>query len=108
MRANGLAVQLSTSRLPREFTRGTALERIDTGHGGSYARLEEGGHQLRHFAETVGCRIATPAEQQQLQLTTGQPVITVTRVAYAEVAVEVNDMILAGDRYELSYEWPAD
>jgi GntR family transcriptional regulator len=50
----------------------------------------------------------TPEEQQLLQLDTGQPVLTVTRVAHADIPVEVNDMILAGDRYELSYEWPAD
>lgn len=40
----------------------------------------------------------------------GVPVVTVTRVAYSEdgTPVEMNDMVLAGDRYELSYEWPAD
>jgi GntR family transcriptional regulator len=106
--ADGVAVQLATSRLPRALTRDTAIEATDTGPGGLYARLEEAGHRLRHFSEHVGCRLPTPAEQQSLQLSTGQPVLTVTRVAHADISVEVNDMVLSGDRYELSYEWPAD
>jgi GntR family transcriptional regulator len=108
MSADGVAVQLATSRLPRDLTRGTAIEEVDTGPGGLYARLEEAGHRFVHFAEFVGCRMPTPEEQRLLQLPTGQPVLTVTRVAHAEQPVEVNDMVLAGDRYELSYEWPAD
>jgi hypothetical protein len=43
-----------------------------------------------------------------LQLVTAQPVLTVTGVAHAEKPVEVNDMVLSGGSYELSYEWPAD
>jgi GntR family transcriptional regulator len=108
LHADGAAVQLATSRLAREITRGTAIEDQDTGAGGLYARLEESGHRLEHFAEHVGARMPTPDEQQLLQLPTGQPVLAVTRVAYGDRPVEVNDMVLAGDRYELSYEWPAD
>lgn len=108
MRADDVAVQLAVSRLPRELTRDTAIEDVDTGPGGLYARLEEAGHGLVRFAEYVGCRMPTPGEQRLLQLTTGQPILTVTRVAHAEKPVEVNHMVLSGDRYELSYEWPAD
>ncbi|GAA4544184.1 GntR family transcriptional regulator [Amycolatopsis samaneae] len=110
MRADGLVVQLAVSRLPRELTRGTAIEEVDTGAGGAYARLEESGHRLGSFVEHVGARMPTPDEATQLQLAEGVPVITVTRVAYTEdgTPVEMNDMVLAADRYELSYEWPAD
>jgi hypothetical protein len=40
----------------------------------------------------------------------GVPVVTVTRVAHREdgTPVEMNDMVLAADRYQLSYEWAAD
>ena len=33
-----------------------------------------------------------------------------TRVAYGTdgTPLEMNEMVLAADRYELSYEWPAD
>lgn len=108
LEADGQAVQLATSRLLRALTRGTAIEESDTGPGGIYSRVEEAGHRLAHFAEHVGCRMPTQEEQQLPQLGPGQPVLTVTRVAHADIPVEVNDMVLAGDRYELSYQWPAD
>lgn len=52
----------------------------------------------------------TPHETSALQLGPGVPVITVTRVAFGEdgTPLEMNDMVLPADRYELSYEWPAD
>jgi GntR family transcriptional regulator len=56
IRADDVAVALAVSRLPRELTRGTAIEQVDTGPGGLYARLEEAGHALERFAEFVGCR----------------------------------------------------
>jgi GntR family transcriptional regulator len=110
LRADGLVVQLAVSRLPREFTRDTAIEQVDTGPGGTYARLEEAGHRLASFVEHVGARMPTPDEASQLQLAEGVPVVTVTRVAHREdgTPVEMNDMVLAADRYQLSYEWAAD
>ncbi len=110
MRADGLVVQLAVSRLPRELTRDTAIEQVDTGSGGTYARLEEAGHELGSFVEYVGARMPNPVEASQLQLADGVPVMTVTRVAYDADGrpLEMNDMVLAADRYELSYEWPAD
>jgi GntR family transcriptional regulator len=110
MRADGLVVQLAVSRLPRTLTRGTALEEVNTGPGGAYARLEEAGFKLGRFVEHVGARMPTPDEGGLLQLADGVPVVTVTRVAYSEDGrpVEMNDMVLAADRYELTYEWPAD
>ncbi|WP_086781373.1 GntR family transcriptional regulator [Crossiella equi] len=110
MRANGLAIQLATSRLPRSITQGTQIEQVETGPGGSYARLEEAGHRLGYFEETVRTRMPTQEEASVLQLLAGTPVLVVRRVAYDEDgrAVEVNDMVMSGDRYELSYEIPAD
>jgi GntR family transcriptional regulator len=109
MRADGLVVQLAVSRLPRELTRGTAIEDVDTGRGGAYARLEEAGHRIVSYAEEVGARMPTPEERTLLQLPDGVPVVTVTRVAYGEDRpLEMNDMVLSGDRYRLVYEWPAE
>lgn len=110
MRANGLVVQLAVSRLPRDFTRDTAIEEVNTGPGGAYARLEAAGHTLGIFAEQVGARMPTPEEASLLQLAPGTPVVTVTRVAYRVdgVPLEMNDMVLPADRYELTYEWMAD
>ncbi|WP_020663326.1 GntR family transcriptional regulator [Amycolatopsis benzoatilytica] len=110
MRADGLVVQLAVSRFPRELTRATAIEDVDTGPGGAYARLEEAGHRIGWFAEHVGARMPTPDEASLLQLAEGVPVMTITRVAHGEdgTPLEMNDMVLAADRYELSYEWMAD
>lgn len=110
MRADGLVVQLAVSRLPRTLTRDTAIEQVDTGPGGAYARLEEAGHTIGSYAEHVGARMPTPDEASLMQLAVGVPVITVTRVAFGEdgTPLEMNDMVMAADRYELSYEWPAD
>ncbi|WP_197321132.1 GntR family transcriptional regulator [Saccharomonospora sp. NB11] len=110
MRADGVVVQLAVSRLPRVFTRGTAIEDVDTGPGGTYARLEESGHVIGRYAEHVGARMPTPDEVSALQLAEGTPVVVVTRVAYREdgLPLETNDMVLPADRYELSYEWEAE
>lgn len=110
MRADGQTVQLSVSRLARELTRGTAIEEADTGSGGTYGRLEEAGHPLASFDEHVGARMPTPVEAALLHLSEGTPVLTVTRVARGEdgYPLEVNDMVLAADRYQLTYTWPAD
>lgn len=110
MRADGLVVQLAVSRLPRELTRDTAIEQVDTGPGGAYARLEEAGYRIGSYVEHVGARMPSPDEASLLQLADGVPVVTITRVAYGDdgTPLEMNDMVLAADRYELSYEWPAE
>lgn len=110
MYADGKPVQIATSRLPRSITRGTLIEQVDTGPGGTYARLEEAGHTLERFEERVTSRLATADEAQTLRLPPGSPVLAVTRVAFevGDTPVEVNDMILAGERYELVYDLPAD
>jgi GntR family transcriptional regulator len=107
---DGQPVQLATSRLPRVVTRGTAIERKNTGSGGIYARLEEAGHILERFEERVTARGATAEEASVLRLPQGSAVLVVTRVAFEQGGdpVEVNDMVLAADRYELVYDLPAD
>jgi len=109
MRADGVAVMVAVSRPPRELTRGTAIERPDAGPGGSYARLEEAGHRIEDFRETVSSRMPTRSERSLLELPEHTPVLAVTRVALAAdgVPLESNDMVLPADRYELSYRWPA-
>jgi GntR family transcriptional regulator len=109
MRADDRVVQLATSYLPADIAAGTAIERADTGAGGIYARLEELGHRLTHFEEAVSARPSRPEEASALGIPSGNTILAVTRTAWAgERAVEVNDMVLAGDRHELVYTLPAD
>lgn len=110
MTADRQPTQLASSRLPRRITEGTAIEQDDTGPGGIYARLEEAGHTLDHFIETVSTRPASPTEATALRVEPATPVLYVTRIAFDHTSrpIEVNDMVLAGDRYELVYELPAE
>jgi GntR family transcriptional regulator len=110
MHADGEPVQLATSRLPKKLAHGTGIDRSDTGPGGIYARLEEAGHVLDHFVEYVSTRPARPAEASSLMLTSGATVLCVTRIAFDQLGtpVELNDMVLSGERYQLVYEIPAD
>ncbi|WP_409184038.1 UTRA domain-containing protein [Amycolatopsis sp. VS8301801F10] len=58
----------------------------------------------------VGARMPTAEEAALLQLSAETPVLTVTRIACGADSspLEINDMVLAADRYQLSYSWPAD
>lgn len=106
MSADGIPVQLATSRLPRAITRGTRIEDEDTGPGGTHKRLEEAAYVLDHGTELVKCRPATVEEAKLLRLQPGAPVLEVVRVVTTTegLPVEVNRMVLAGERYELVYE----
>lgn len=108
--ADGHPVQLAISRLPRALTAGTAIEEENPGPGGIYSRLEEAGRRLERFEERVTGRLATADEVSVLRLDPGSPVLVITRTAYDTdgVPVEINDMVLAADRYELVYDLPAD
>ncbi|MCK2238116.1 MULTISPECIES: GntR family transcriptional regulator [unclassified Crossiella] len=109
MSADGQPVQLAVSRLPRSITAGTAIEQDNPGPTGIYGVLDEAGHTLDHFVESVSTRPATQQELTELRLAPGTPVLAVTRVAYDSTGrpVEINDMVLVGDRYELVYEFAA-
>lgn len=108
MRADGQPVMLATSRLPRDITRTTALEDVDTGSGGAFARLAELGHEPTAHEEIVRARNPDDAERQALDLPAG-PVLCVERRTYSHGrCVEVNTMIMAAPRYELRYAWDAD
>ena len=110
MFADDRPVQIAISRLPSEFARGTTIEQEDTGPGGIYARLDELGHGPTHFTEIVCARMPSPEESSALQLSEGTPVLLITRIAYNSNnrPVEVNDMVLAADHYELIYELPSE
>ncbi|MGH4010926.1 MAG: GntR family transcriptional regulator [Pseudonocardiaceae bacterium] len=110
MFADDRPVQIAISRLPSDLVQGTAIEQDDTGPGGIYARLDELGHGPTHFTEIVSARMPSPEESSALQLSGGTPVLLITRIAYDSTnrPVELNDMVLAADHYELVYELPAE
>jgi GntR family transcriptional regulator len=104
MYADEEPVQLATSYLPRDLTEGTRIEDENPGPGGIYARLEEGGHGPLKFDEYVRIGRAAEHEADQLRITPGDPLFRITRVASnASRAVEVNFIVLNGERFELYY-----
>lgn len=110
MRADDHVVQLAKSCLPRLITEGSAIEQENTGPTGMYGVLESLGHELGHFVEYVATRLMTVDEAALFEVGKGAPVLTLTRIAYDidGAPLEINDMTLLGDGYELVYQIPAE
>jgi GntR family transcriptional regulator len=108
--ADDWPLELATSYLPWTITRGTQIAEVDPGPGGIYARIEEKGLKLGRFNEEVAARMPTDEEVRALKLRAGVPVIHLVRTAYDESdrPIEVCDTVMAGDRYLLTYELPAE
>jgi GntR family transcriptional regulator len=106
---DGRPMEVATSYVPWPLAEDTRMVEPDTGPGGIYARLEESGHVLKRFTEDVRTRMPAPDEVRLLALPPGVPVIALVRTAYDTngSAVEVCDTVMAGDRYVLSYDFPA-
>ncbi len=94
----------ATSHLPADIVAASAITRIDSGPGGTYARLAELGHKPVHFREEIRSRMPSPAEAERLSLALGTPVIQIVRTAFAHGgrAVEVNDRRRRKARSDLS------
>jgi GntR family transcriptional regulator len=110
MYAGGEPMQLGTSYVPWSFAKGTQMVEPDTGPGGLYSRLADVGHKPERFIEEVSTRMATEDEARFLGFSAPQPVFFLVRTAIdaTDTPVEVCEMVMAGDRWLLSYEWPAD
>jgi GntR family transcriptional regulator len=98
-------VQLATSWYPSDIAQGTPIAALDTGPGGSPARLAEVGHAPTRHRERIRIRMPLPSERDELQLVPGTPVAHITRMSYDDDGrcVEVTEMILDGASYELEY-----
>ncbi|WP_326681024.1 GntR family transcriptional regulator [Streptomyces sp. NBC_01237] len=102
-------VMLATSYLPLALVEGTPIMRVDTGNGGTYARLAELGHAPAHFREEIRCRLPLAAEAEKLGMPLERPVVKVYRTAYDanHRAVEVNEMTMDSAAYVLEYAFDA-
>lgn len=102
-------VMRATSYIPDEFAHDTKITEHDTGPGGTYARLADAGHAPESFREQVRCRMATPAEVDDLRLAAGAPVIEQHRLAMRADGrvVEVNRMVLDASKFLLVYDFSA-
>lgn len=101
----GLALQLATSYLPADLSRGTQLAAKDTGPGGIYGRMEDMGHAPLTWYEAISARMPTPEEAGLLDLAQGVPLLRILRTTTGSSgrALEVNDTRLDAERFEVGY-----
>lgn len=101
-------IMLSTSYEPHALIAGTAVEQPEGGPiTGVVPRMDSIGQYITHVTEDVNARAPRPYEAEQLQIAPGVPVITIIRTYYAdERPVETCDIVVAADRYTLSYTIP--
>ncbi|MCX5378067.1 GntR family transcriptional regulator [Streptomyces sp. NBC_00091] len=106
---DGKPVLFATSYLPSDVVADSAITQVDTGPGGTYARLAELGHKPVHFREEIRSRMPSAGEAERLSLSMGTPVIQIVRTAFAEGgrAVEINEMTLDSASYVLEYDFDA-
>ena len=106
----GEPVQRAHHYVRLDIAHGTRLERDEKIAGGVHAELEqELGYELDRFMEELTFRMPTPEEARQLRMGAGVPVVRLLRTLYdtSGRALEVSDLVLAGDRHVLVYEIPA-
>ncbi|MEU7727251.1 GntR family transcriptional regulator [Streptomyces sp. NPDC040724] len=103
----GKPVLFAMSYLPSDIVADSVITQVDTGPGGTYARLTELGHGPVHFREEIRCRMPSAGEAERLALSMGTPVVQIVRTAFAEGgrAVEVNEMTLDSASYVLEYDF---
>ncbi|MFF3676798.1 GntR family transcriptional regulator [Streptomyces sp. NPDC002120] len=106
---DGKPVLFATSYLPSDVVADSAITQVDTGPGGTYARLAELGHGPVHFREEIRSRMPSADEAERLALAVGTPVVQIVRTAFAEDGrvVEVNEMTLDSASYVLEYDFDA-
>jgi GntR family transcriptional regulator len=107
---DGQPIMLSTSYLPADIVRGSAITQEDTGPGGTYARLAELGYEPTRFREDVRARMPQPDEVTALDLpASATPVIDIVRTAFTDAGnpIEVNAMTLDASAYILRYDFQA-
>lgn len=101
-------IMLSTSYEPHALIAGTPVESPEGGPiTGVVPRMDAIGQHITHVTEDVNARAPRPYEAEQLEIAPGVPVITITRTYYVdERPVETCDIVVAADRYTLSYTIP--
>jgi DNA-binding GntR family transcriptional regulator len=102
--------QLSTSYEPLAITRGTPVELPEDGDIlGVIARMDAIGQHVTEVTERVTTRAPRPHETEVLAIPAGVPVLCIVRTHYAgHTPLETADIVVPGDRYEITWRTPVD
>jgi GntR family transcriptional regulator len=105
----GKPTQLAASYLPESVATAIKYEECATAPGGVYRLLEEHGHVITRFRESITVRAASPEEAVALGINNAAPVAALVRVAFDQHgrAVEYFDSVAVGDRHVYVYEFDA-
>ena len=108
--ANDEPTQLSISYEPLTLTRGTPVELPEDGAAvGVITRMDTIGHHVTEVRERVTTRAPRPHETEALAIPAGVPILVIARTHYADsTPVETADIIVPGDRYEVSWRTSVD
>lgn len=102
---DGRRVMWARSYLAANVVAGTAIEKRDTGPGGTFARLAELGLAMVLFSEELEVRRPLSEEQKQLKISADEPVARIVRLnaTAGERIIEVTDMVAVGEAYR--FRW---
>jgi GntR family transcriptional regulator len=96
---------LIASFFPMDLASGTALEQAGTIEQGSIKLLADLGHPQQGFRDEIGARMPDAREFDFFGLTTGTPVIVVSRTAYGKSRpISLTRYVYRADRVRLAHE----
>lgn len=103
-------IQLSRSYEPLAITRATPVQLPEDGDVlGVIARMDTIGHHVTEVTERVTTRAPRPHETEALAIPAGVPVLCIVRTHYAGTTpLETADIVVPGDRYEITWRTPVD
>lgn len=105
---DGDPVELVDTYYPASLARGTRLAQAAKIPRGAPALLAELGYPARRASEVVYTRMPTPDERRDLRLGPGIPVFRIVRTVRSDAdrPVQVDVLVMAGDRNRLEYDLP--
>jgi GntR family transcriptional regulator len=106
MLANDTPVQLHTTWMPLHLIEDSRLTEPGIVTGGIYGELTRIGHMPMSVSETLGARMPTKPESQEMRLPPRTPIITVERITRGGdgVVLELLRIASSADRVEITYE----
>jgi GntR family transcriptional regulator len=101
-------VELADTYYPADLVRSTRIADVRKIPRGARAVLADLGYPPRRALEAVHTRMPSPDESRALHLSAGTPVFHVIRTVLSndDHPIEVDVMVLGGDRNRLEYEVP--